>query len=607
MLGCQRLMIIAFSKITKIKTIVISFLVSLSTYGIEASATEAQKAYDICQAEVQSGNYVSALNVCLLQKPIITEAKDEDITLSYYLLLIDVNHFLENSAEEEAYFDQLMNHPHYQDNSHFHYQIHRRLGRKDMRMAQYNESLSHFHRGLEVALDQKNLTWVGISNNDIGAIHRQLNNYQESIHYYKNSLEAKKRIGNDYLIGNTQRNIGVVHTHLEEYDQALYFYLEALNSFKNYTQTSDYDQRVLIDIVHIYQDIALTHQTLGNKNTAQAFKKLIIDNFHSIHSIRDKSMALMNIAQLDIEEKDYKTAEVRLIQALELSKEKIYEHTPEMHYYLSLVYQQSDRIDLAIQQAEQGLVKTQEVYDSNILMNLHKRLSEMYDNRDKQKTIHHLQAYIVERDKFLQNKYNKSVKAKQFAIELMSKEQNLAQEKYTNLVKSSEIITLQKNILAITFLLSASVVGFLFVLYKRSKEKQLFMNDIKYHKQQLLLFTKKLKPDQSSVDQSFKLLLVETMNIILETWEKHTNLSRIDLAQQSNAWTVSIDNGTLRTRSFDKYLNITTLPKFPRWKNIVKTCHFILADESLPTDQRSLISGKLDQIMLHIKEKSMQR
>jgi len=95
--------------------------------------------------------------------------------------------------------------------------------------------------------------------------------------------------------------------------------------------------------------------------------------------------------------------------------------------------------------------------------------------------------------------------------------------------------------------------------------------------------------------------MIEAVSI----WEKHTKTNRVELAEKSKLWTVSIDNGTLRTRSLDKYLSLEKIPLNPRWRNVAGTCHFILADMTLSPKDRSLLNQHLDSIMQNVKMLSM--
>ncbi len=89
--------------------------------------------------------------------------------------------------------------------------------------------------------------------------------------------------------------------------------------------------------------------------------------------------------------------------------------------------------------------------------------------------------------------------------------------------------------------------------------------------------------------------LVNLMCLSIDTWEISTLSDKASLAEKSKIWRVSIDNGSIRTRSMDRYLNIASLPKKPRWRYVVRTAHYILANCQLDEEQRSILTSQLDK------------
>ncbi len=104
---------------------------------------------------------------------------------------------------------------------------------------------------------------------------------------------------------------------------------------------------------------------------------------------------------------------------------------------------------------------------------------------------------------------------------------------------------------------------------------------------------------------SFHQLLVDLMISSLENWETATHSSRIELAEQSGIWRVSIDDGRLRTRSLDRYLSLKTLPKKPRWREVVRTAHFVLAECQLDTATKSSLEEKLAAVTDHLRAEAL--
>jgi two-component system sensor histidine kinase ChiS len=89
-------------------------------------------------------------------------------------------------------------------------------------------------------------------------------------------------------------------------------------------------------------------------------------------------------------------------------------------------------------------------------------------------------------------------------------------------------------------------------------------------------------PPLSSTDKSAKEReedlresLVHLMITAINLWETSTGKSKIDLAEESGLWKAYLDRGTYKTRTLDKYLSIKTLPKKPRWREVVKTAYYV--------------------------------
>jgi two-component system sensor histidine kinase ChiS len=69
---------------------------------------------------------------------------------------------------------------------------------------------------------------------------------------------------------------------------------------------------------------------------------------------------------------------------------------------------------------------------------------------------------------------------------------------------------------------------------------------------------------------------VEIMATSLTLWEEETGKSKIDLALESRLWKAYLDSGTYRTRTLDKYLTAKTLPKHPKWRDVLATAVYVL-------------------------------
>ena len=92
-------------------------------------------------------------------------------------------------------------------------------------------------------------------------------------------------------------------------------------------------------------------------------------------------------------------------------------------------------------------------------------------------------------------------------------------------------------------------------------------------------------PESQQGDDRFRHKLVELMNAAVQCWEASTGRSRVELAEKSRIWGIHVDEGRLRTRTLDRYLNLETLPARPRWRQVVRTAYFVLGHSGTQAPQ----------------------
>lgn len=108
---------------------------------------------------------------------------------------------------------------------------------------------------------------------------------------------------------------------------------------------------------------------------------------------------------------------------------------------------------------------------------------------------------------------------------------------------------------------------------------------------------------QRDADQrvAFRQLLVDLMRASLDAWERVTRKTRIDLAEASGVWRVTIDDGRLRVRAMDRYLSPDTLPDRPRWREVLRTAYYVLAEVPVTPDQRAQLDALVEQVLRSVR------
>jgi two-component system, sensor histidine kinase LadS len=99
--------------------------------------------------------------------------------------------------------------------------------------------------------------------------------------------------------------------------------------------------------------------------------------------------------------------------------------------------------------------------------------------------------------------------------------------------------------------------------------------------------------------------LVKVMQDCHYYWQKVTGESIIDLAEKSRIWSVSIDNGRLRTRSMNRYLSLDKLPSNPRWRQVARTAYFVLSKVSSDEEARRALEASVAHLQEIVEQKAL--
>lgn len=87
-------------------------------------------------------------------------------------------------------------------------------------------------------------------------------------------------------------------------------------------------------------------------------------------------------------------------------------------------------------------------------------------------------------------------------------------------------------------------------------------------------------------EDALRELTAQAMGCVLDRWEQCTGNGKLDFAEQSGLWRVTNDNGTLKTRTLDKYLRAASLPKNPRYKTVAQSLRYLIDEHPLSADDR---------------------
>jgi signal transduction histidine kinase/DNA-binding NarL/FixJ family response regulator len=112
-------------------------------------------------------------------------------------------------------------------------------------------------------------------------------------------------------------------------------------------------------------------------------------------------------------------------------------------------------------------------------------------------------------------------------------------------------------------------------------------------------------PQDGDDEQQYREALVKLMQDCHYYWQKVTGESIIELAEKSRIWSVSIDNGRLRTRSMNRYLSIDKLPSNPRWRQVARTAYFVLSKVSHDAEAKSALEKSVARLQDIVEAKAL--
>lgn len=99
-----------------------------------------------------------------------------------------------------------------------------------------------------------------------------------------------------------------------------------------------------------------------------------------------------------------------------------------------------------------------------------------------------------------------------------------------------------------------------------------------------------------SAPDSFRGALVALMRAAVDAWESDARRSRLDLAEASGIWRITVDDGRLRVRTMERYLSLERVPERPRWREVLRTAYFVLAECPLDPPRRDRLRALIEAV-----------
>ncbi|TRY12853.1 tetratricopeptide repeat protein [Shewanella hanedai] len=529
------------------------------------------------------------------------------ITAKLMLALYDINLDLGDSQTAESYLVTIKQSDEFNKSDEIQYLWLRKKATQHLYKREYLLAKDLFEQAFVIAQTQASELWLGKSYNDLAIVEEMLTNYSNALIYYQKSLTIKEKLGNNLYIAITLRNLGLMYQNLEKYQEAQQYFELSLEHYLIYTR-DNVDIHAINAMSHLYGDLAAIYDITNDYHKRYFYSNKILEAYSDNLNKIDLITALITLASIHINANEFEPAS----EVINTLSEHLNSDEHSFHddiYLLKSKLAKHEVDDLkAIEYIEEAIKYSDSNQDALQKMKIYRYASELYyDNGHPYEAIVYLKKYQALHETLLEAKYSENINIIQREIENERIQRALVEEQVINQAKTLKIDKLVNLSLIITSI--SLLIGFIISLYivKKRKAQQHLLTVIESHKQQLFLLSNdESEQTVSPSSQPLSELLVSTMIDCIALWEKTTQTNKVELADRSKIWKISVDSGRLRTRSLDKYLSLKKLPDNPRWRNVVKTCHFILSECDLSDNDRSLLTTHLNQIMLQVKSESME-
>ncbi|MFZ5638548.1 MAG: tetratricopeptide repeat protein [Pseudomonadota bacterium] len=113
------------------------------------------------------------------------------------------------------------------------------------------------------------------------------------------------------------------------------------------------------------------------------------------------------------------------------------------------------------------------------------------------------------------------------------------------------------------------------------------------------------EPGDAGMREEFRRALVELMLAVVDTWERTTGTTRLELAEKSRIWRVTVDDGRLRVRAMERYLALSKLPNNPRWRDVLRSAYYVLGQCAMEAPAREALQRRVDAVLAYTRRSAL--
>lgn len=490
----------------------------------------------------------------------------------------------------------------------------RMRGTVRFRQGDLQAALPFMQEALSIAkiVDRDSVTATSL--NDVGAIQMRLGNYQQALITFLQALDILETIDRPFSTSLTLANIGIIYRDLQDFDQAISYFERGKNRLFSMLQDSPEDTHLIREYAYSMEELGNTYMLQGKLNLAKQNLDNAIALFEQHQFFIEHSRVLVAQARLASIHNRHQQA-LQLIEQAETVLQQI-EPAPESGFELLL---EKAKVLTALQDDQSAIevieqTKRREADEPILTLRLEllQLGAQLYRRNDSpERALEYLNDYTRVYKAYLEEKYQPETSNLLSLIEVQQQSREIETLKQ---VRDMDLLKMeyQRWTIIVGIVVIALLLFFIAVIYRQKQQiRQSLNRELKFHASEL----ERLGQQESEVSEqddigekteSLMSLLVELMNDCIDVWEIATGEDRIELAQKSKIWKVTIDDGRLRTRTMDRYTDIAKIPNAPRWRQVVRTCHYILGNCNLNQEQRDRLNQSLENFVAARKTSDFQ-
>lgn len=496
------------------------------------------------------------------------------------------------------------------------HRVERRRGIVAYRRERLAEAALHFGKALDMARTHDDTAAQAQSWNDVGNAYRRVGDYAQALEAFTTSLALREKLGQSAEAAAVLNNLGNVQQDLGDYAAAEDWLQRALAAYR--AQASPRQ------VAHVLESLALNDRRRQRDDAARAKLEAAWSAFAQQHAARDQLRVATHLARLETELGRNDAGSMWITRALDLGASL--NQPPTLALLLAQARTQATGGEASpARQALRAKLATDDgdaIADRVEAWRFLAQTSEQAGDAERAVAdLKQAQAATAEQATRTQNE---RIAQWQVRLDVAEKVKEIAALRETNRAQAQTLAsegTRWRLRLVAALALFAVVIGALVVRVRRQRAR--FEAQIARYRDaaEALRADADAPPDEASDDapalaaeaplnvaeshDAFRRALVELMVASVQAWERSTRTSTVEFAQKSGIWRVHIDDGRLRMRSMERYLSLAKLPRQPRWREVLRSAYFVLAECPLEAAERTRVEALVTAVREQVKDRAV--